>query len=278
MREELTEEFKKSKIILYHYYFFTYRKHFSSENEYIKRISYLIGYSQSAIKNFKRNNLLEKKIYTEKFKKNTIFFKEKIFPSLHNIISPLYELQTKISNEENLNNENIKLLKEFLTSTEIDDLIERKFEKRKSITLKASFFLFRKLNTLYYLDYEPSKNKIVKENNKELMKEFIKSWKKEKNLLKAYFNLKLFNLTENEKRNLRNVIQQKQKLKIKTLHKYLDKSYYSDYSDSLEEFEKYGFSSLYEEFIFINYFEFLRKILNIIDDIITQSLEEFFLG
>jgi len=272
MREELTEEFKKSKIILCHYYFFTYsRKHFSSENEYIKRISYLIGYSQSAIKNFKRNNLLEKKIYTEKFKKNTIFFKEKIFPSLHNIISPLYELQTKISNEENLNNENIKLLKEFLTSTEIDDLIERKFEKRKSITLKASFFLFRKLKTLYYLDYEPSKNKIVKENNKE----FIKSWKKEKNLLKAYFNLKLFNLTENEKRNLRNVIQQKQKLKIKTLHKYLDKSYYSD---SLEEFEKYGFSPLYEEFIFINYLEFLRKILNIRNDIITQSLEEFFLG
>ncbi|ROR40645.1 hypothetical protein [Caminibacter pacificus] len=209
------------------------------------------GYNKNTIKNKlikskKDSNFLPLKNQLEKSQKEEINLilkhLESNFIETFKLLPELYEL-AKI--EENIIKnepiENYDVLKKFLKNDEIEDITNKKFTKSKIITLKASYF-----NLITW-----SKNLFpgIKENTKNFFTYY--KIEKEKNLLKAFFNSKIFNMTPHEKRNIRNIIKNNQLIKFKTFEKYISFEY------------KKQSIYLYFFYLYLRYLTLLKKELNI---------------
>lgn len=249
---------EKPEVILFHIQFLEHHQYIFSLNFIAKILAYLTGYAPSTIrkdlikkdnaklKNKITNYLKNDKLLENDLKKN----KEKIED-----IKNLTYLQILISENKDFDNKFIKTLQKFLTSDEIRDLKQKNFKKGKLVTLKASYFIFKIYLEILYP--ELNINEILKRDFKYLNEQ------KEKNWLKTFFSSKRFSdKTENEKRHLRNIINQKNKLKFKKFEKYLN-----------EEYKQYDCIPLYAEFLYIDYLEMLKKSLNINQDILDQFVK-----
>jgi len=236
-------------------YFIEVNKDFFTLNKLSALLGKISGYNKNTIKNKlikskKDSNFLPLKNQLEKSQKEEISL---LIPHLNNnyilevfkLIPELYEL-TKI--EENIIKnkpiENYDVLKKFLKNDEIEDITNKKFTKSKIITLKASYF-----NLITW-----GKNLFpgIKENTKNFFTYYKKQ--KEKNLLKAFFNSKIFDMYLDEKRNIRNVIKCNQLIKFKTFEKYISFEY--------KEQSIYLYY-LYFFYLYLRYLELLKKKLNI---------------
>ena len=255
INEQLKE---KPEVILFHSQFLEHHKYIFSLNFLAKMLTYLTGYAPSTIKKdlIKKNNaklknritnyLKNDKLLENDLKKN----KEKIED-----IKNLAYFQILISENKDFDNKFIKTLQQFLTSDEIRDLKQKNFKKGKLVTLKASYFIFKIYLEILYP--ELNINEILKRDFKYLNEQ------KEKNWLKTFFSSKRFSdKTEYEKRHLRNIINQKNKLKFQKFEKYLN-----------EEYKQYDCILLYAEFLYIDYLEMLKKSLNINQDILDQFVK-----
>ena len=170
-----------------------------------------------------------------------------VLPNKLKEFKELCKIQIEIENKKNLSNTDI--LKKFLTQDEIDNI----YKYSDLITLKASYF-----NLISY-------TKIMFEANS--VEQFSKSFfqkiknKNETNLLKLFFEAKSFDFTNDEKRNIRNIIKQKTKLRFKTMEKYLN-------------IENKEFISIYYYilYLYLDYVEALKKEFKINDETIKEFI------
>jgi hypothetical protein len=260
-------------IIIYHYMsFLTYHRDMFSLNFLSYLISIITANGKSTIKkdfiNHNYSNLMKrvtknltKDKELEKNIKQNLRINENNLKSLNDLLN--IQLLILKSKKKEFSFKELVILEKFLNPEEINDLKENKFEKANLITLKASYFNIK----IYLKILFPELN--IDENLKEYFKYLeVLDENKEKNWLKSFFNLKYFSdITIYQKRNIRNIISQKTKLKFKTLIEYLNGKY--DINSSIY---------LYSIYLYIDYLEMLNKELNIeknaIDEFVKSIISE----
>jgi len=159
----------------------------------------------------------------------------------------LYYIQKLII--ENKKIKNFEVLKKFLEKEEIEDILNKNFQMKNLISLKAFHYQF----CLYMSDFFKLMSDFFKLDYEKFVKSFFKVNENacEKNLLDLFFNSKYCNLSYDEKRNKRNIVNQKNIMKFKTFKKYFDK---------IENEEVHEVHIAYYSFyLYLDYLEFLRK-------------------
>ena len=248
-------------MVLFHFFIFMDRyKNIFSQNLLAKIFAYSFSYGKSTFKKDFSSRNYSKTIERVKEKDEDfakifeniirIIFKNKfnykgigngevfeLLPDNLKDFKDLWIIQKDII--EGIEIKNFEVLKKFLEKEEIEDILNKNFQMKNLISLKAFHYQFcLYASNFFKLDYE------------KFVKSFFKVNKNacEKNLLELFFNCDYCNLSYDEKRNKRNIVNQKNIMKFETFKKYFDK---------IENEEVH--IVYYSFYLYLDYLEFLRK-------------------
>lgn len=172
-----------------------------------------------------------------------------VFPNKFKDLKELCKIQIQIENKNHLSN--TAILKNFLTQNEINNI----YKYSNLIILKSSYF-----NLISF-------TKIIFEDDivEKFSKSFFQKAKNENktNLLELFFEEKIFCFSNYEKRNIRNIIKQKTKLRFKTIKKYLNIE---------DEYKELIATYYYILYLYLDYLEALKNEFKINNKTIKEFL------